>query len=66
MQSITSPGDCGMVAVIGLNLELIQRICEEVNNEFLLNGPETQFPKIVELPISIPISRQFYQGRKKR
>ena len=49
MQSITSPGDCGMVAVIGLNLKLIQRICEEVNDEYLLNGAETHFPKIVEV-----------------
>ena len=45
MQSITSPGDCGMVAVIGLNLELIQRICKEVNDKFLLNEAETGVSK---------------------
>ena len=49
MQSITSPGDCGMVAVIGLNLDLIQSICEEVNHEFLLRDAEEGFPKIVEV-----------------
>ena len=49
MQSITSPGDCGMVAVIGLNLELIQSICREVNDKFLLNEAEKEFPKIVEV-----------------
>ena len=49
MQSITSPGDCGMVAVIGLNLELIQSICKEVNDKFLLNDAEQEFPKIVEV-----------------
>jgi len=49
MQSITSPGECGMVAVIGLNLELLQGICNEVNNKFLLNEAEKEFPKIVEV-----------------
>ena len=49
MQSITSPGDCGMVAVIGLNLELIESICREVNDKFLLNEAEKEFPKIVEV-----------------
>ncbi|MDA9718885.1 ACP S-malonyltransferase [Betaproteobacteria bacterium] len=49
MQSITPPGDCGMVAVIGLNLELIQSICKEVNGKFLSNGAEQDFPQIVEV-----------------
>ena len=49
MQSITSPGDCGMAAVIGLNLELIQSICKEVNDKFLLNDAKQDFPKIVEV-----------------
>ncbi len=49
MQSITSPGDCGMAAVIGLNLELIQGICKEVNDKILLNEAEQEFPKIVEV-----------------
>ena len=49
MQSITPPGDCGMVAVIGLNLELIQTICKEVNGKFLSNGAEQNFPQIVEV-----------------
>ena len=49
MQSITTPGDCGMIAVIGLNLELIQSICKEVNDKFLLNDVEQEFPNIVEV-----------------
>ena len=49
MQSTTSPGHCGMVAVIGLNLELIQSICKEVNDKFLLNDAEQDFPQIVEV-----------------
>ena len=49
MQSITSPGDCGMAAVIGLNLELIQGICKEVNDKILLNETKQEFPKIVEV-----------------
>ena len=49
MQSITSPGDCGMAAVIGLNLEFIQSICEEVNNELLSKEVELKVPKIVEV-----------------
>ena len=49
MQSITSPGDCGMAAVIGLNLELIQDICKEVNGRVLLNKAKQEFPKIVEV-----------------
>lgn len=49
MQSITSPGDCGMAAVIGLNLELIQSICKEVNDEVLLSEVKQDFPKIVEV-----------------
>ena len=49
MQSITSPGDCGMAAVIGLNLEVIQSICKEVNNKVLLSGVKQNFPKIVEV-----------------
>ena len=47
MQSITSPGDCGMVAVIGLNLELIQSICKEVNEVFVEEAE--QVSKIVEV-----------------
>ena len=49
MQSITSPGDCGMAAVIGLNLELIQSICKEVNDMVLLSEVKQDFPKIVEV-----------------
>ncbi len=49
MQSITSPGDCGMAAVIGLNLELIQTICKEVNDKVLLSEAKQDFPKIVEV-----------------
>ncbi|MDA9689657.1 ACP S-malonyltransferase [Betaproteobacteria bacterium] len=49
MQSITSPGDCGMAAVIGLKLELIESICKEVNDKFFLNESEKEFPKIVEV-----------------
>ncbi|MEL0214921.1 MAG: ACP S-malonyltransferase, partial [Burkholderiaceae bacterium] len=49
MQSITSPGDCGMAAVIGLNLEVIQSICKEVNNKVLVNEAKQDFPKIVEV-----------------
>ena len=49
MQSITSPGDCGMAAVIGLNLELIQSICKEVNDKVLLSEAKQDFPKIVEV-----------------
>ena len=49
MQSITTPGDCGMIAVIGLNLESIQSICKEVNEKFFHNGAEEEFPKIVEV-----------------
>ena len=49
MQSITSPGDCGMAAVIGLNLEVIQSICQEVNDKVLLSEAKQDFPKIVEV-----------------
>mgnify|MGYP000642482994 CR=1 FL=1 len=49
MQSITSPGDCGMTAVIGLNLEVIQGICQEVNEKVLLSESKHDFPKIVEV-----------------
>ena len=49
MQSITAPGDCGMAAIIGLKLEVIQSICKEVNDRFLLNQTEQEFPKIVEV-----------------
>ena len=49
MQSITSPGDCGMAAVIGLNLDLIKSICKEVNDRVLLSEAKQGFPKIVEV-----------------
>ena len=49
MQTITSPGNCGMAAVIGLNLEVIQNICQEVNDKFLLSEAKRDFPKIVEV-----------------
>ena len=49
MQSITSPGDCGMAAVIGLNLDLIKSICKEVNDRVLLSEAKQDFPKIVEV-----------------
>ena len=49
MQSITSPGDCGMAAVIGLNLGVIQTICKEVNDKVLLSEAKQDFPKIVEV-----------------
>ena len=49
MQSITSPGDCGMAAVIGLNLDLIKSICNEVNDKVLLSEAKQDFPKIVEV-----------------
>ena len=49
MQSITSPGECGMAAVIGLNLDLIQSVCKEVNDKSLLNEAKQKFPKIVEV-----------------
>ena len=54
-----------MVTVIGLNLEVYEHLWE-VNNEFLLNGPETQFPKIIEVANINSDKQQFYQGRKKR
>ena len=52
MQSITSPGDCGMVAVIGFGLEHIEKLCTSVNESLqssTCRRGEKEYPQIVEV-----------------